>query len=297
MSDRGEPNSYLMLRAFAPALFVFFWSTGFIVARGIVSHADAQLFLVCRFTSVALILGLAAAASRTRWPSPRQAVWHLLTGAVMMGLYLALSYWSIGHGLPAGIMALMGALQPLFTLLLMLSSGRERPTLSMALGLFIGFLGVLLVLLPRFENHALSVVDSASAAVGLVSIVALTLGTLAQRRLANDDLRTSGCLQNCGAAVIATMALCGFGTLRWDGSTVLWGTLVWAVLISSIVAQSLLMWMLRHGEATRVTALMLMVPPVAAIFAYALFHEILTPLQFVGFALALAGVALARRIA
>jgi len=284
-----------MLRSFAPALFVFFWSTGFIAARGIVPHADAQLFLLCRFTAVALILAIAAAASRTRWPSPRQAVWHLLTGAIMMGLYLALSYWAIAQGLPAGIMALMGALQPLFTLLLMLSSGRERPTLSMALGLFIGFLGVVLVLLPRFENRALGAVDSASAVVGMLSVVALTLGTLAQHRLANDDLRTSGCLQNCGAAIIAILALCSVGTLRWDGSPVLWGALVWAVLLLSIAAQSLLMWMLRHGEATRVTALMLLVPPLAARFAFVLLQEALSALQFVGFALALAGVLLARR--
>jgi drug/metabolite transporter (DMT)-like permease len=284
-----------MLRCIAPALFVFFWSTGFIVARGIVPHADAQLFLLCRFTAVALILGIAAAATRTRWPAPRQAVRHLLTGAVMMGLYLVSSYWAIAQGLPAGIMALMGALQPLFTLLLMLFGGRERPTWSMAIGLFIGFLGVVLVLLPRFEHHAMGVIDSTSAAVGLLSIVALTLGTLAQRKLANDDLRTSGCLQNLGAAIIATLALCSLGTVRWDGSRVLWGTLVWAVLVSSIIAQSLLMWMLRLGEATRVTALMLLVPPLAALLAFGLFREVLTGLQFVGFGLALTGVVLARR--
>jgi drug/metabolite transporter (DMT)-like permease len=54
------------------------------------------------------------------------------------------------------------------------------------------------------------------------------------------------------------------------------------------------MWMMRHGEATRVTALMLLVPPLAAIMAYALFHETLSPLQFAGFVFALAGVVLAR---
>jgi drug/metabolite transporter (DMT)-like permease len=52
---------------------------------------------------------------------------------------------------------------------------------------------------------------------------------------------------------------------------------------------------LRHGEAARVTALMLLVPPLAALLAFVLFQEVLTALQFVGFALALAGVVLARR--
>jgi drug/metabolite transporter (DMT)-like permease len=76
----------------------------------------------------------------------------------------------------------------------------------------------------------------------------------------------------------------------------LWGALLWAVLVPSILAQGMLMWMLRHGEATRVTALMLLVPPLAAVLAYAIFHETLTPLQFAGFALALAGVVLTRRV-
>jgi drug/metabolite transporter (DMT)-like permease len=261
-----------LIRPLVPGLFVFFWSTGFIVARAASPHADLQLFLLCRFASVTLLLGVAAAAAGIRWPSRREMTQHIFAGAVMMGVYLTLSFWAIAHGLPAGIMALMGALQPLLTAALILSTGRGQPAMPMSLGLLVGFTGVLLVLLPRLTNGGFALAGSANVAAGVLSIVALTIGTLAQKRLANDDLRAAGCLQNLGAAVVA-------------------------VLISSIVAQGLLMWMMRHGEATRVTALMLLVPPLAAIFAYALFHETLTPLQLAGFALALAGVVLARRVA
>jgi drug/metabolite transporter (DMT)-like permease len=51
----------------------------------------------------------------------------------------------------------------------------------------------------------------------------------------------------------------------------------------------------RKGEATKVTALLLLAPPLAAIEAYFLFGEILTPIQFVGFAMALIGVVVTRR--
>jgi drug/metabolite transporter (DMT)-like permease len=43
-----------------------------------------------------------------------------------------------------------------------------------------------------------------------------------------------------------------------------------------------------------VTALLLLAPPLAAVQAYLLFHETLSPVQFVGFTLALVGVLLAR---
>jgi drug/metabolite transporter (DMT)-like permease len=288
--------SYCMIRSLAPGLFVFFWSTAFIVARAAAPHADVQLFLLCRFASVTLLLGIAASVAGTRWPAPRGLAQHVLAGAVMMGLYLTLSFWAIAHGLPAGIMALMGALQPLFTAALMLSRGHGRPSKSMWLGLLVGFSGVVLVLLPRLVHGGFALAGSANVAAGVLSIVALTIGTLAQKRLAGDDLRAAGCLQNLGAAMVAVVATCSVGNIRWDGSLVLWGTLLWAVLISSIAAQGLLMWMMRHGEAQRVTALMLLIPPLAAILAYALFHETLMPLQFVGFALALAGVVMARRV-
>jgi drug/metabolite transporter (DMT)-like permease len=219
-----------VLKPLAPVLFVLFWSTGFIVARAVTTHADVQFFLLWRFAATAILWGTAAKLANGDWPSFRRASQHVAAGAVMMGLYLCLSFWAIAQGLPAGIMALMGALQPLFTAALVLAHGRESLPGSTWWGLLIGFLGVILVLLPRIEG--------------------------------------------------SNFALAKF-----------------AVLATSVLAQGLLMWMMRRGGASHVTALMLLVPPVAALLAYAIFHETLTLSQVAGFALALSGVVLARRAA
>lgn len=283
-----------MFRSSAPAAFVLVWSTGFIVARAVTSHADVQWFLLWRFAAVATLFAAAAGIGRASWPSPKTALRHLAVGATMMGLYLTVSYWAIAHGLPAGIMALMGALQPLLTAGFMLATHRQRPSALLWTGILIGFFGVVLVLLPRLQQSHMASGGLANVA-GILAIVALTLGTLAQKHLAKDDLRIAGCLQNIGAAIVALLAVFAVGEVRWDGSASLWGLLMWSALVTSVLSQSLLMWMLRHGEATRVTTLMLLVPPVAAILAYALFHETLNWLQLAGFALALSGVVLARR--
>jgi drug/metabolite transporter (DMT)-like permease len=283
-----------VLRFLVPALFVLAWSTGFIVARAVTSHADVQLFLLWRFVTVALLFGIAATVGKARWPSRRRAVQHLGVGAVMMGIYLNLSFWAIAQGLPAGIMALLGALQPLLTAAFLLARGRERSSAAMWWGLLIGLLGVILVLLPRLENSHFAIANFATLA-GILAIAALTLGTLGQKHLANDDLRVAGCLQNIGAGLVASLTVATFGPARWDGTLALWGLLSWSVLITSVLAQGLLMWMMRRGAATHVTSLMLLVPPVAALLAYALFHETLSWPQLTGFALALAGVVLARR--
>jgi drug/metabolite transporter (DMT)-like permease len=91
--------------------------------------------------------------------------------------------------------------------------------------------------------------------------------------------------------VVFTLAA---GSAGWDNSPFLWAALVWAVLVPSVIGTTLLMWMMRHGEATKVTALILLAPPLAAIQAYVLFDETLSGVQFAGFALALIGVLLAR---
>jgi drug/metabolite transporter (DMT)-like permease len=84
------------------------------------------------------------------------------------------------------------------------------------------------------------------------------------------------------------------GGTPWDNTPILWGALIWAVLVPSVIGTTMLMWMMRHGEATKVTALLLLVPPLAAVQGFIFFGEILTALQIAGFALALAGVFLTR---
>jgi drug/metabolite transporter (DMT)-like permease len=98
-----------------PLLFVLVWATGFIVARLVAPHAEPLTFLVMRFvlttsvfTAVAFVahaeklVGLAQRARRRRADPGR------LFSVAPSGR----------HGMPAGISALIGGLQPLLTVLL-----------------------------------------------------------------------------------------------------------------------------------------------------------------------------------
>jgi drug/metabolite transporter (DMT)-like permease len=109
-----------------PLLFIVVWSTGFIIARAAAPHADLQLFLFLRFLASAIILGIVAAASKAAWPSGRHRAAHVMVGALMLGVYLTCSYWAVSQGLPAGIMSLLGALQPLCTALILVTFAHQR---------------------------------------------------------------------------------------------------------------------------------------------------------------------------
>ncbi|TWB24587.1 EamA-like transporter family protein [Nitrospirillum amazonense] len=285
----------------APWLFILIWSTGFLVGRAVLPYADVQLFLVARFGLTAVLFAGATLAAGVSWPHGRAAGLHLVAGALMQGVYIGFSYWAIAQGLAAGIMALMGALQPLFTVLITTLVFRQRLSPRAWAGLGIGFAGVACVLAPRLVLHATAGAGSGGlpplgAALAVLSVLSITIGTLLQKSsVAGDDLRPAGALQNLGALCVVCLLFLAVGTPHWDPHPVLWTALAWAVLGPSVIGISLLVWMVRHGEATRATALLLLVPPLAALEAFFLFHETLTPLQLAGFALALGGVGLTRR--
>jgi drug/metabolite transporter (DMT)-like permease len=283
-----------LLRFAVPAVFVLIWSTGFIVAKAVASHADLQLFLVSRFALTALVMGMAALAVGADWPRGRGWLLHLLAGVLMQGIYLCASYWSIAHGMAAGVMALLGALQPLFTALYLVGATRARLGIRTWGGLLVGFAGVACVLAPKLTARGAGSLTVLSALSALLSVAAITAGALLQKWLPRVDLRSAACVQNIGGVVTAAAVTALAGSTQWDNTAVLWSALVWAVMVPSVVGTTLLMWMMRHGEATKVTALVLLAPPLAAVQAYIFFGETLSPVQFVGFALALVGVLLAR---
>src|SRR4051812_36662611 len=137
-----------MLHVIIPGLFVVIWSTGFIVAKAALPHGDLQLFLLIRLSITAGALGAFAVAARGRWPRGAQIGYQLVAGMLLQGTYLCFSYLALTHGMAAGVMALLGALQPLFTGLIVAFTGTKLAG-RMWVGLLIGFSGVVCVLAPR----------------------------------------------------------------------------------------------------------------------------------------------------
>ncbi|MBJ9664508.1 EamA family transporter [Burkholderia gladioli] len=108
-----------MFSSLATLFFVLIWSTGLVVAKAVVPHASTDLFLLVRMLLSAGLLGALALAARERWPGGRQLASHLLAGALLQGVYLSAAYWTVGHGMPAGVMSLIGSMQPIVTVLAM----------------------------------------------------------------------------------------------------------------------------------------------------------------------------------
>lgn len=284
-----------MLAFAASALFVLIWSTGFIVARAVVPHGAPELVLAIRMTLVALLLCGAALYARQSFPRGRRLALHLAAGAMLHGVYLTVSWWAVSRGMPAGVMALLGSLQPLMVAVASVALLGDRLPRRTWVGLAIAIMGVTCVLLPAIARTGTGSITVVLAIAGIVAIIAMTGGTLIQRgAIAGDPILVSGGVQNIGGALVAIAATLIVGEWRWDNDPLLWAALGWSVLGLSAAGLSLLVWLVRHQGPTAMSMLLLLVPPLAAIEAWLLFGERLGPVQLIGFALALGGVLLGR---
>ena len=279
----------------ASLLFVLIWSTGFIVARGTVPHGSPELILSVRMTLTALLLSLIALRARQRLPRGRRLMLHLTAGAMLHGIYLTVSWWAVYHGMPAGIMSLLGALQPLMVAVAGAFLLGDRLLARGWAGLAIAIAGVVCVLLPAIERSGAGTLPMLPVVAGLFAVVAMAAGTLIQRgSIAGDGIWISGAVQNAGGALVAIAAALFVGEMRWDGAVILWLGLTWSVLGLSAGGLSLLVWLVRTQGPTRMSMLLLLVPPLAAVEAWLLFGERLMSVQLGGFVLALTGVLLGR---
>ena len=289
------PAESAFRRRAVPLVFVLIWATGFVAARFMAPHAEALTFVAIRVAGVALVLAVIAGIRRAPWPRDRTGwIDPAIAGLLMQGVYVMGVFWAVQHGLPAGIAALVGSLQPLLTALLARPLLGERVSRRRWAGILAGFIGAILVLVPKI-GAADGIPPNALAAC-LAAMVAMTGGTLWQKsRSAQADLLTNATIQFAAAALLAIPVALIFGTGRFDATLPAWFGLGWSVLVNSVAGILLFLALIRRGAVAGVAALFFLVPPVSALMAYGLFGEVLTPVQLAGMALAAVGVSLANR--
>lgn len=271
-----------------PGVFVILWSTGFIAAKLGLPYAEPATFLLLRFGLVVAILLPVCWLSRAPWPSPRRVLHMAIAGVLLQAGYLGGVFAAIHHGMAAGVSAVITGLQPLLTAALAGWLLNERIGIRQWTGLVLGLAGVMLVIGER-----LFVAGTAGSAILLafLGLASITLGTLWQKRHgASVDLRTGAAIQFIAAAVVIapfSIAL-ESGSVIWSGELVF--ALTWAVVVLSLGAIFLLLFLIRHGGAAQVASLFYLVPPTTALMAWPLFGETYSLVSAAGMGLAMLAV-------
>jgi drug/metabolite transporter (DMT)-like permease len=275
------------LARFAPALFVFIWATGYIVAKYAAPHAEPLTFLLLRYIGVIVLMGTLALAARARWPTRREA-WHLCVAALgIQAIYLGGVWVAIKLGMPAGISALIVNVQPVLTAALAFFVG-ERVSGKQWFGIALGLGGVALVV---WHKLAVAALPLGPVVLCVAALIGMTLGTLYQKRFVPQfDLRTGQVVQFAASFLITLPVAFAFESFSVQWNAPFFVALIWSIVVLSGGGISLMFYMLREGKTTTVTSYMYLVPAVTTLMAWAMFGETLTTTALFGMGLTILGV-------
>ena len=270
--------------------FVVVWGAGFVASRIALQYSAPFSYIGVRYAT-ALVVALLAFGHGTRWPQSATQWGHVaVAGLLSHAGYLGGSHYAQRWGLSAGVTALVLALQPLLTALIVSRWLHERLAPLQRVGVGVGLAGVALVVGERALAGNLS---AASLGAIVASLLCVTAGTLYQREFcAETDLRAAVCIHF--AATAAVMLPLAVAVERFDvrWNVTLAAALAYHVVLGSIGAYSILHLLMRHGQATGVTSLLYLTPPVAALVEWAFFGVAPTATMWLGMAVACAGVAM-----
>jgi len=292
-NHRARPAASAMKVALALAAVYVIWGSTYLAIRFAIETLPPFLMAGVRFLTAGALLYLWA-----RWRgAPRPSLVHWRS-ALLVGGFLLLG----GNGgvvwaeqrVDSGLAALLISTEPLWIVLLVwLLPGGRRPSLPVAGGLLLGFIGVGLLVRPSAE----STIDPLGAAAVVLSALSWAWGSLYGQRAKLPEaplLSTSIQMIGGGALLLLFSAVTG-DMARFEPSEVSLRSalaVVYLMLFGSLVAFTAYSWLMRVASPVLVSTYAYVNPVVAVVLGWAFAGEPLTAGTLGAAAVILAGVAL-----
>ena len=277
-----------------PAIFLLLWSGGYTVAKIGVGDADPITLLSIRYGCVLILLAPFIVIFKPPLPKTRRAWGDLiLVGFLIQVVYFGSAWSAFRLGSSAGTVALITSLHPVLVAFVMPFVSAERVSLGRWSGIALGLLGTVLVLAG---NSGVQPLVGGGLMLSCVALVAFSSATVWEKRFgtAHHPLTSNGVQYAVGFACTLPLAW-WLEPMHVSWTPALGWALAYLVIGNSILAISLLLMMIRKGEASRVSALFFMVPPMSALIAWLMIDEAMAPLAWAGMLVAASGVWLASR--
>ncbi len=275
--------------------FVLLWNSGFIGAEYGLPYAGPFSLLFWRYLILTLLLlGYLAVRNRLAWKGWHAVSRQMVIGVLSHGVWLGCVLLALDYHVPAGIIALVVALQPLATGAFSGLATGEKAQAKQWIGLCIGFLGVGITVSLRIDYQS-----SASLfghLIPLGSVIAITLASLLQRRMDLQgetvhmavDLRL---LYQSAATALVLLPPAWFAeslAASWQPPFVY--TMLWLIGAVSLGAYALMWLLLKRMDAIRVASLFYLGPPVTMVMAWLAFGNVLLVSDVVGMIIVFIGV-------
>ena len=276
LSDRRSRIAWIALTSLAPAV----WGTTYIVTTHALPPGHPVFAALMRTLPTGTVALLAARQL------PRGTWWwkSIVLGALNMACFFPLLFVA-AQRLPGGVAATLGAAQPIIIAGLAVTVLGERLSAWSLMWGVAGVVGIALVVLgPQAQLNTLGV------AAGLGGAASMGLGVVLTKRWGRPDGVSALALagwQLTGAGLLLIVPALIIDGLPTGIDTAAVAGYAWLGLVGGLAAYVLWFEGIRRLPVTPTALLGLLSPLTAALLGHVVADEVLTPFQFLGFALAL----------
>ena len=289
-TDETHPQPWLPLAAVGVTLV--FWASAFVGIRYLGDDFSPGALSLGRLLVGALCLGVVALGRGLPRPTGRQWVSIITIGVLWFGVYnVALNAGE--RRVDAGTAAMLIQISPVLIAVLAAIFLNERFTAYVAGGLALAFGGVGLISLSTTEgsNH-----DVVGVALCLLAALVYSISLILQKPLVAKLPAIHVTWLACTVGAIVCLPFVGQLVEQAQDAPVsssLW--LVYLGVFPTAIAFTTYAYALRHMSASNLGVTTYLVPPITIVMGLVFLDEVPPPMAYVGGALALVGVAVARR--
>jgi drug/metabolite transporter (DMT)-like permease len=287
----ATPNRpWLPLAAVSVTLFL--WASAFVAIRHLGHDFRPGALSLGRLVVGALCLGAVAATQRMPRPTGRQWASIVAIGVLWFGVY-NVSLNEGEHHVDAGTASMLLQVSPVLIAVLATLTLGERFTTSLVIGLALAFAGVGLIGTADSSGGGRDVIG---VVLCLVSALAYSVSVILQKPLVARLPALHVTWLACTIGAIACLPFVGQlvdDTRDAPTSSILW--VIYLGVFPTAIAFTTYAYALRHMTASSLGVTTYLVPPITIVLGVIFLSETPPTIAYVGGALALLGVAVARR--
>jgi len=263
------------------AVFCVFWSSSFPVTKIALVDCPPLVLLTGRFAVAAVFLFIIGLATE---PLPRLSIRDyaalILVGLVMHAVHLGFGYYGVSL-VSAGFAAMLFSTSPIIVAVVAALFLGEPLTRTKALGLTLGFVGVVIVLRSRIGS---GVEDPLGALFVFGAALALVIGTILYKKLLpGGGLWFGQAIQFVAAAVGVLPAALIFNDVSAVNPTPsLFFSFCYIVFITAIGSYTLWLFLVSRTSASAASSLLFLTPPLGLFFGWLVLGESVSIADMVG---------------
>ena len=267
------------------------WGSAFVFTKIAVSNLPPALFAGVRFTTAGILLTLIACLYGGDNLPVRRIEWRhvIIAGFFMVFVSNGLNTWAMQY-MPSNQSALLNGTSAFWIAGLGVFGRRGHPlTRSAVLGLVIGFIGAVLILLPKGPLSSKGLLPQMAV---LAACASWSLGTLYFRSI---DTQLSSMLfmalqMLMGGSMLLGVAAAHGESMHWPPSAPGLIAMGYLTFFSSCLAYTAYGWLSLNAKPAVISTYSYVNPAIAAFLGWLFLHENLSGVQLIGMVVIIVGV-------